>query len=288
MYCSVHLSHYLSTSFFLSITHAEHGAAKASSKVAGRETVEGLIGLGLSDDSKSLSVVQVASETDFAGRSETFVQLVQDVTTSVLTQNDYTNAALTTEQLHALPGVGTNVSSIKDLMDSAIVAIRENISVPSATKYVANDPQTFWVPYVHNKVAGTETGTAVAAVLVGPSADKTVDEEGLRATGKRLAMHIVAAKPQYLDVQDVPEEAVEKERAVLEGQIELENEASGKAKPPEIVQKMIEGRLRKFYELVCLKEQSHMLEEKNPKVSKVLQDAGVELHQYVYLTIGRA
>ena len=267
----------------------EHGAAKASSKVAGRETVEGLIGLATSDDHQSLSVVQVASETDFAGRSETFVQLVQDVTASVLAQNEYTNVCLTTEQLQSLPGSSNSSSSgsVKDLMDDAIVAIRENLSVPSAAKYVATDAQSLWVPYVHNKVPGTETGTAVAAVLVGPAGNATVDAETLQATGKRLAMHIVAAKPQYKGTDEVPMDVLDKERAVLQAQIELDNQ-KGKAKPPEIVEKMIQGRLRKFYEQVCLMEQAHMIEEGNPKVSKALKDAGVELHQYVYLAIGSA
>ena len=263
----------------------EHGAAKASSKVAGRETVEGLIGMSVTDDSKSLAVVQVASETDFAGRSDTFVQLVQDVTASVLAQDVITNTLLTTEQLNALPGAGSG--SVKDLMDDAIVAIRENLSVPAATKYVAANADSLWIPYVHNKVHGTETGTAVAAVLVGPAANSNVDADTLQATGKRLAMHIVAAKPQYLSRDDVPSDVLDQEKAVLKGQIELDNQA-GKAKPPEIVEKMIQGRLRKFYEQICLTEQAHMIEEGNPKVAKALQSAGVELHQYVYLAIGSA
>jgi len=248
--------------------------------------VEGLIGLAATEDYRSLAVVQVASETDFAGRSDTFVQLVQDVTASVLAQDDVTNTTLTADQLNALRGTRDSSSGcVKDLMDAAIIAIRENLSVPSATKFVAADPQTLWVPYVHNKVPGTETGTAVAAVLVGPSNDSTVDADTVRAVGKRLAMHIVAAKPLYLGIDDVPKEAVDKERDVLQAQIELDNKA-GKPKPPEIVEKMIQGRLRKFYEHVCLTEQAHMIEEGNPKVSKSLQDAGVDLYQYVYLAIG--
>ena len=266
----------------------EHGAAKAVSKVAGRETVEGLIGVAATDDHQSLAVVQVASETDFAGRSDRFVQLVQDVTASVLAQNDIINSTLTAEQLDALPGARNSSSgSVKDLMDAAIVAIRENLSVPSATKFVATDPQTLWVPYVHNKMPGTETGTAVAAVLVGPSNNSAVDADTLQAVGKRLAMHIVAAKPLYLGLDDIPKDAVDKERDLLQAQIELESKA-GKPKPPEIVEKMIQGRLRKFYEQFCLTEQAHMIEEGNPKVSKALQAAGIDLHQYVYIAIGSA
>lgn len=259
----------------------EHGAAKASSKVAGRETVEGLIGLA-SDGDKSLAIVQVASETDFASHSERFVQLVQDVTASVLAQDCITDTALTTEQLLELRAATGN-GSVKDIMDDAIVAIRENLKVPSATKLIASEPNTLWVPYVHNKVPGTETGTAVAAVLVGPDGD-AANAEAIQAFGKRLAMHIVAAKPEYKSIEDVPANILDKERAILETQIAMD----AKKKPPEIVEKMVQGRLRKFYEQVCLTEQSHMIEEGNPKVTKALKAAGVVLHDYVYLAIGSA
>ena len=260
--------------------------------MAGRETVEGLIGFAVADDFSSLAVVQVASETDFAGRSDTFVKLVQDVTSSVLEQNDITNTLLTTEQLHALAKKSSstdNSTTVKDLLDNAIVSIRENLSVPSAAKYVATQPDSIWMPYAHNKVPGTETGTAVAAVLVGPasSSPSSVDAETLQAVGKRLAMHVVAAKPQYLDKTSIPADVLDKEKAVLQAQIELDNSKSGgKAKPPEIVEKMIQGRLRKFYEQVCLTEQLHMVETGNPKVSKVLQESGVAVQKFVYLAIG--
>lgn len=264
--------------------------------MAGRETVEGLIGFAAADDFSSLAVVQVASETDFAGRSDTFVKLVQDVTSSVLEQNDITNTLLTTEQLHALAKSSSTDNSsssttVKDLLDNAIVSIRENLSVPSAAKYVATQPGSIWMPYAHNKVPGTETGTAVAAVLVGPASSSSslssVDAETLQAVGKRLAMHVVAAKPQYLDKTSVPADVLDKEKAVLQAQIELDDSKSGgKGKPPEIVEKMIQGRLRKFYEQVCLTEQSHMVETGNPKVSKVLQESGVAVQKFVYLAIG--
>lgn len=260
----------------------EHGAAKAASKVAGRETVEGLIGVARGDD-QTLAIVQVASETDFASHSERFVQLVQDVTASVLAQDSITDTALTTEQLLDLPAAAETSGTIKEIMDEAIVAIRENLSVPSATKLVTSEPNTAWVHYVHNKVPGTETGTAVAAVLVGPDGDDAgIDAETAQAAGKRLAMHIVAAKPQYQSIQDVPADVLDRERGILETQIAMD----AKKKPPEIVEKMVQGRLRKFYEQVCLTEQEHMIEEGNPKVSKALKDANVKLHQYVYLAIG--
>lgn len=240
-----------------------------------------------------MAVVQVASETDFAGRSDTFVQLVQNVTASVLAQDGVTNTLLTTEQLYALSlsSSSDNASCVKDLLDNAIVAIRENLSVPWAAKYVAMESSdAIWMPYVHNKVPGTETGTVVAAVLMGPAADATaaVDTETMQAVGKRLAMHVAAAKPQYLTHNDVPTEVLDKERSILQAQIELENNKNKKPKPAEIVQKMIDGRVRKFYEQVCLTEQSHMVETGNPKVSKVLQEAGVQVHQFVLLAIGSA
>jgi elongation factor Ts len=259
----------------------QHGAAKASSKVAGRETVEGLIGVATTDGNQAMAVVQVASETDFAGRSGRFVQLVQDVTAAVLAQEAATGEALTADVLQTLPS--TRGGTVKELLDEAIVAIRENLSVPSATKLVADEPNSLWVPYVHNKVSGTETGTAVAAVLVGPAkSESVIDAEILQTIGKRLAMHIVAAKPLFASIDDVPSEIMQREREILETQIALD----AKQKPPEIVERMIAGRLKKFYEQVCLLEQNHMIEELNPKVSKALQAAGVKLHRYIHLAIG--
>jgi elongation factor Ts len=247
----------------------EHGTAKASRKVQGRETTEGLVALCVSDNGKSGSLVKVASETDFAGRSKKFVELVVNVARATQTSMSTTLDQSTILQM------SSGEKTIKELLDEAIVAIRENISVSNAVKFNATEVNSILVGYVHNRIDNSIAGTTAALVEVAGD----IGEEDLEAIGKKLAMHIVAARPQYFRLEDVPSEVVEKEKAIVTAQ----TESSGK--PPAIVDKIVEGRLRKFYEEICLIEQSHMIEEKNPKISTFLQDKGVTLKRYDYLTI---
>ena len=250
----------------------EHGAAKASSKVQGRETTEGLVGLKVAADGKSAALVKVASETDFAGRSSKFVDLLLNVADATL-QSSKDGALEEDVVLQATAGGKT----VKELLDEAIVAIRENLSVANALKLQSADG--ILVGYVHNRIDASDAGTAAALVEVAPIKGKDIDLDFLKSTGKKLAMHIVAAKPQYAAPDDVPPDVVEKEKAILMKQ----NEDSGK--PPEILEKIVNGRLRKFYETVCLTEQAHMIEDQNPKVSKVLKGLGVELKRFETLSI---
>jgi len=250
----------------------EHGAAKASSKVQGRETTEGLVGLRVSADGKSAALVKVASETDFAGRSSKFVDLLLSVADATL----QSSKEGTLEEDTVLQA-NTDGKTVKELLDEAIVAIRENLSVADALRLESADG--ILVGYVHNRIGSSDAGTAAALVEVAPAKGKDVALEVLQSTGKKLAMHIVAARPQYLSSDDVPKDVVEKEKAILMKQ----NEDSGK--PPEILEKIVDGRLRKFYEGICLTEQAHMIEDQNPKVSKVLQGLDIELKRFKALSI---
>jgi elongation factor Ts len=176
----------------------EHGAAKASSKVLGRETPEGLVGLMITPDHKTASLVQVAAETDFAGRSAKFVQLVGDIAVHA-TRSDFFDGPLESF---------SDDAQVRTLLDEAIVAIRENLSVVSAIKLEASlDENSILVGYVHNRVESSEAGSAAAVVEV---SSETTDMETLQSVGKKLAMHIVAARPEYLSPEQVPEEEVNK------------------------------------------------------------------------------
>lgn len=250
----------------------EHGAAKASSKLQGRETTEGLVGLKVSADGKSAALVKVASETDFAGRSAQFVSLVGHVASATLESG--ADGVLSEDAILAASSEG---KSVKDVMDEAIVAIRENLSVPDAKKLESQDGIV--VGYVHNKIDSSDAGTAAAVVEVAPVAGTSVSEDVLQSAGKKIAMHIVAARPLYLSPASVPAEEVEKETDILTKQME----ESGK--PAAIVEKIVTGRMQKFYAGVCLTEQEHMIEQDNPKISKVLKDLGIELKRFETLSI---
>jgi elongation factor Ts len=247
----------------------EHGAAKASTKVQGRETTEGLVSMKVSDDGKSAALVKIASETDFAGRSTKFVDLMLNVVDAIFQSSEDGNLDNDTLLQATLGG-----KVVKDFVDEAIVAIRENLSVTNAVKLRSKDG--ILVGYIHNRVDGSDAGTAASIVELSGK-DVTVDI--LLTTGKKLAMHVVAARPQYLSPERVPGEVLKKEKEILLKQME------GSGKPPEIMNKIAEGKLRKFYESVCLTEQGHMIEEKSPKVGNVLKDLGITLRRYEYLII---
>jgi elongation factor Ts len=190
----------------------EHGAAKASKKLSGREAVEGLVACAVSDDGKSASIVKVSSETDFAGKSEAFVRLATHIAAATLNSNE--GGILQPESILLLEH---DSKSVQVAMDDAIVAIRENLGIASAVK-VTTTADGLLVAYVHGKADGkSNAGSAGAIVeIVG---EGVKDVEMATEVGKKLAMHIVAAKPAYLKPDVVPGEAVEKERAILESQV---------------------------------------------------------------------
>jgi elongation factor Ts len=251
----------------------EHGAAKAAYKVQGRETSEGLVALSVSEDGKSAAIVKVASETDFASRSSKFVELVLNV--AAATKQSPCDGQID----EVLTLTSSDGKTVKDLLDEAIVAIRENLSVPKAVKLQAQ--HGILVGYVHNRVDSSMAGTAAALVEVKPLKGTNTSEDTLREAGKKLAMHIVAARPQYLSLGDIPEEVLEREREILTKQQEL----LPFPKSPEIVDKVVGGKIRKFSEGICLLEQGHMIEEKNPKVSKVLQNLGISVERFESMSI---
>jgi len=118
--------------------------------------------------------------------------------------------------------------------------------------------------YVHGRIPGSDcAGTSAAVVEIAKVDDssKATREEMVDA-GKKLAMHVVAAKPTYLNPDAVPADVLEKEKAILMEQM------ADSGKPADILEKIVTGRMRKFYEGVCSTDQAHMVEEGNPKVSK--------------------
>jgi elongation factor Ts len=191
----------------------QHGAAKAAMKVSGRDAEEGLVACNVSDDGKSASLVKVSSETDFAGKSQAFVDLVHHVANATLSSG--TAGSLDSEKVMTLE---SSSKSVKTALEEAIVAIRENLGVASAIKLTSDDG--ILVAYVHGKVnEDSYAGSSAAVVeLVGPG----VDHKVILDAGKKLAMHIVAAKPTYLKSDDIPSEVLDRERAILQGQVNAE------------------------------------------------------------------
>jgi elongation factor Ts len=255
----------------------QHGVAKATKKLSGREAEEGLVACAISSDSKSATIVKISSETDFAGKSETFVKLATHVAEATLTSDGKENVTVLNPE--SILGLEYDSKTVQLMLEEAIVAIRENLGIAEAIKMTSTDENSMIVPYVHGKVDTTSNAGSAASIV--EISGKAVKENPTKAQeiGKKLAMHIVAAKPSYLNPNEVPRDVVEKEKAILETQIADSN------KPPEVIEKIVNGRLHKFYADVCLTEQEHMVEEGNPKVSKFLKDHGLVVTGYRLLSI---
>jgi len=223
----------------------------AAAKKAGRVAAEGLVGVHI--EGNKGAVCEVNAETDFVARNDAFQALVGNITKLAVDAGEDIDA------LNAMdyPGTGRTVA---EEVTHNIATIGENMNIRrTASLSVENG---VLASYVHNQLV---PGLGKIAVLVALESDGGTD--GLDAVGKQLAMHIAAARPQSIGRDDLDQESVERERQVL---IEQARESG---RPDNIIEKMVEGRLRKFYEEVCLLEQTFVIDGES-KLSKVVEDAG--------------
>jgi elongation factor Ts len=226
----------------------------AAAKKAGRVAAEGLVGVAVRGHQGA--VVEVNSETDFVARNEAFQHFVRTVAELVLSTGDDIVALKTVP----FPGTGRNVG---DELTHMIATIGENMAVRRAKRLAV--PHGAVAGYVHNALA---PGLGKIGVVV--ALESTGDAARLGAVGRQLAMHVAAANPQYLDITSVSAADLARERDILREQAR----ASGKAE--NILDKMVEGRLRKFYEDTVLSEQTYVVDGES-KVAKVVDAAAKEL-----------
>jgi elongation factor Ts len=209
----------------------------AAAKKAGRVAADGLV--GLTTDGLRGALVEVNSETDFVARNKDFQELVSQISKLALSAKDVEALSAT-----AYPGAGKTVG---EMLTQLIAMIGENLTLRRMLSVSVGRGAV--VGYIHNAQA---PGLGKIGVLM--ALESTGDPAKLRALGKQLAMHVAAANPQALTIAQVDPTALERERAVLAEQ----SRASGK--PEEIIAKMVEGRLRKFYEEVVLLEQTYVID----------------------------
>ena len=265
-----------------------HGTAKLSTKLQGREASEGMVGLMISSDGKKAVLVQVSTETDFASRSETFATLVEAIASASMHHgNDKTNMNMDDILSLSIPSEGLSKwNRIRDAMDDAKLSLRENLMISSVqTVDTTTDPSSLLVGYVHNRSPHSNhlgTSAALVEIVSAEWKDAPSSVEQIRDIGKKLAMHIVAAKPKYLSPTDVPADVLEKEKEILKIQIETSGKKNQK---PEVVENIIAGRMNKFLEDVCLTNQTHMVEEGNPVIAKYLQNLGLHVKRFELVII---
>ncbi len=233
----------------------------AAAKKAGRVAAEGLVG-AVTDGARG-AVVEVNSETDFVARNEQFQGFVGEVAKLGLASGGTLEALSGADY----PGAGHTVS---DEVTKLIGTIGENMSLRRVATLETADGIV--APYMHNQVA---PGLGKIGVLV--ALESTGDKDALAALGKQLAMHVAAAKPLFLDVASVDATALQRERDVLSEQ------ARASGKPEEIVAKMVDGRLRKYYEEVVLLEQVFVIDGER-KINTVVKEAEGEVGAPVKLT----
>ncbi|MFU0504576.1 translation elongation factor Ts [Pseudaminobacter sp. NGMCC 1.201702] len=217
------------------------GIAKADKK-AGRTAAEGLIGVA-SEATKAV-VVEVNSETDFVARAENFQQIVRNVATVALTVGGATEAVADAKY----PGSQeTVVQAIKD----AVGTIGENMAFRRSAALSVSSGAV--ATYVHNAVADNlgKLGVLVAIETAG-------NAETARTFARQVAMHVAATNPLALTAEEVDPAAVAREKAIFAEQ------ARESGKPENIIEKMVEGRMRKFYEEVVLLKQAFVL---NPDIT---------------------
>lgn len=225
----------------------------AAAKKAGRAAAEGLVGMAV--DGNTGALVEVNAETDFVGRNETFQAFVAKVAAIAVAHGADVDALKSSDFAGG--------TSVEQAVVDLVAKIGENIGLRRSVQLSVENGVVSG--YIHNQVA---PGMGKIGVLV--ALESTGDRAKLEELGRQLAMHVAAAQPQYLDVASVDTSALDREREVLAEQ------ARASGKPEEIVEKMVEGRLRKFYEEVVLLEQTFVIDGES-KVGKFVEAAAKDI-----------
>ncbi len=232
----------------------EKGLAAAAKK-AGRIAAEGLVVSYVSEDSKVGVIVEVNCETDFVAKTENFQELVAGIAAHVAKSNPADMDALNASEIEA----GKTVAA---LITESIAKIGENISLRRFARYEVAEGMV--AAYIH--------GGGKIGVLVSMTA-------GDAELGKDVAMHIAAANPGYLTREQVPTAELEHEKAVLTEQ------ARNEGKPEKIIEKMVQGRIQKYYKEVCLVDQE-FVKDPDQTVGKLVAAAGAAVTEFTRFQLG--
>ena len=227
----------------------EKGLAKAAKK-AGRIAAEGLVSATVYGN--VAVALEINTETDFVAKNADFVKFVEDVSKVVADSNPADVEALKAEKLYGDQTVG-------EALTEKIATIGENMNLRRFARYEGAN-----VAYVHG---GGRIGVLVNFKLGDESKAET---DAFKAVAKDIAMQVAAAAPQYLVKEEVPAEVVEKEKEILKAQ------ALNEGKPEAIVEKMVVGRIQKYYKEVCLVEQEY-IKDPDMTVTKYLKSVAAEI-----------
>lgn len=229
------------------------GLAKADKK-SGRIAAEGSIGVKISDDEKTAAIVDVNCETDFVSKSPDFVKFVNDVTTALLSADVATNEQLLEVKL-------SDGATVDETRRALIAKLGENITVRRFEKF--HTAQGGTAGYLH--------GSKIGVIVELAKADKEL--------GKDVAMHIAASKPLCVSEDQVSQETIEKEKEIFKAQ------AAESGKPADIIEKMVVGRISKFFAEVTLLGQPFIKDDK-VSVGKLVSSKGNSVVRFARLEVG--
>ncbi|MCI6869886.1 MAG: translation elongation factor Ts [Selenomonadales bacterium] len=229
----------------------EKGIAKAAKK-AGRIASEGVVAAAYCDKCNTAAIVEINSETDFVAKNENFLALVKKIAQHIVATKPADMDALNASEMDG--------KTVADVMTEAVASIGEKLSLRRFEVYSSEDGKL--ATYIH---MGGKIGVIVE--LSG----------GDEALGKDVAMQIAAAKPQCIDRASVDQEALAHEREVLKKQ------ALEEGKPEKIVEKMVDGRINKYYKEVCLVEQE-FVKDGDKTIKDIL--GGVEVRRFARFEMG--
>ncbi len=248
------------------------GLSKAAKK-ADRIAAEGLIALAVREDGKGMTgaAVEVNAETDFVARNQMFQDMAKAIATAQL---DIEAGDIQALNQAVLPDGRT----VSDSLSNMIATIGENMMARRSARFVVSEGAV--AAYVHNSVAPNLGKMGVLVAVESPGAhDRLID------VGRKVAMHIAATNPLSLNAEDIDPVHVERERAIFSEQ------AAASGKPPGVVEKMVEGRIRKFYEEVVLMKQNFVMEPEltvEAYVARAAKEMGhpIRITGFVRLALG--
>jgi elongation factor Ts len=235
----------------------------SAAKKSGRVAAEGLVGVVTAAGRGAM--VEVNAETDFVARNEAFQGFVQQVAKVALEVGQDLDA------IKAAPYPGTG-RSVAEELTHLIATIGENMALRRAAVLRVNHGVV--ASYVHQSLKPGIGKIGVLVAVEGPS-----EQAALETLGRQVGMHVAATKPEALDTDAVDPAALEREKAVLSEQ------ARASGKPEAIIEKMVEGRIRKYYEEVVLLEQV-WVHDGESRVKAVVQKAGAKLAGFARFQLG--
>lgn len=227
----------------------ERGILKAAKK-SDRIAAEGLVETYISDDKKVGALVEVNAETDFVAKNAEFQEFVKNVVKQIAMNNPKDVDALLAEK-----SIEDSNLTVQEVLTNKIATIGENMSIRRFERFETNN---LLESYIH--------GDGKIAVLVEM-------ENGTQELAKDICMQIAAARPEYLDRESVPEERLAKEMEILKAQ------AMNEGKPEAIAEKIVQGRVGKFYSEICLVEQE-FVKDPDIKVGKLVESKGAKIIRF--------